>query len=279
MLTRYLYMVFGDGDEHYAQAHLSALTVMSHAPAPWEVVLATDRPGRFSWLGQAEHCRVVALDAATLARWRGAHDFFWRVKLECIQAHLDPALAVVYLDSDTYARRDLAALVMSLQDGAVMMHEPEQVLATSSRSGDRKFYRSLGGATPQGLVIDRGTRMWNAGVVAIGPGGAGLLARAIAICDELCARIGNHSLNEQLALTLSLAASGRLIPAQPWIDHYWGNKRDHLPAINALLTRLFVSGMSPREAAAEAGAHPILLPLHVRRRRWQQWLGRRLHLQ
>jgi len=278
VLTRYLFMVFGDGDEHYAQAHLAALTVLAYAPAPCEVVVATNSPARCAWLATHPLVRIVTLDEATLTRWRGASGFFWRVKLECIRSQLDPAQALVYLDSDTYARRDLGELVAALAQGAVLMHEPENQLSTSRRSGDRRLYRQLASRSWSGLAVDAQTRMWNAGVVAVGPGGRDLIERALALCDELCATIGNHSLNEQLALSLSLQATGRLAPARPWIDHYWGNKRDHLPAIHAQLGRFLLLGVTPQQAVLEARERPILLPLHVRRRRWEQWLGRVLHL-
>ena len=278
MLTRYLFMVFGDGDEHYAQAHLAALTVLAYAPSPCEVVLATNSTARVAWLATHPLVRVAALDEATLTRWRGTSGFFWRVKLECIRAQLDPAQALVYLDSDTYARRDLGALVEALGQGAVLMHEPENQLSSSRRSGDRRLYRQLASRSWSGLAVDAQTRMWNAGVVAVGRDGRAVIERALALCDELCATIGNHALNEQLALSLALQATGRLAPARPWIDHYWGNKRDHLPAIHAQLCRILLHGLTPAQAVQQVLANPILLPLHVRRRRWEQWLGRVLHL-
>jgi hypothetical protein len=271
-------MTFGDGDEHYAQAHLAALSLLAHAPEPRELHLATDRPARFTWLARAPGVRVTTLDEATLTRWRGASGFFWRIKLECIRAHLAPGAALVYVDSDTIARRDLSPLVSALQTGATMMHEPEQVLAKSRRRGDRALWQALGGRSFGGIAVDERATMWNAGVVAVGETDHVLIDRAIAICDELCAAIGNHPLNEQFALSLALASGRRIAPARPWIDHYWGNKPDHLKAIGALLGRVLGEGMPPLAAAGWVRDHPISLPLHVKRPWWKKRIANALKI-
>jgi hypothetical protein len=276
VLTRWLLMTFGDGDEHYAQAHLAALSLLAYAPEPREIVLATDRPQRFAWLSQAPGVRVAALDAATLERWKGAHGFFWRIKIELIRSHLAEGAALAYVDSDTIARRDLAPLVAALAGGAAMMHEREQPLAGSRRRGDRALWRGLGGRTFAGLAVDEAATMWNAGVVAVGPEGAPLIAHALEACDAFCAAIGTHSLNEQFAISLSLSSSGRLQAAREWIDHYWGNKPDHLVAIGRLLGRALGDGLDPLAAAALVRARPIQLPLHVKRPWWKKALARKL---
>ncbi len=278
MLTRYLVLVFGEAESHAWQANLAALSLLAHAPAPMEVVIASDRPQRYAWLCRDPRVRVHVVDQATMAAWRGAHGFFWRIKLECIRSQIDGSAAVVYLDSDVLARRDLAPLVERLARGEVAMHEPEQRLASSKRRGDRALYALTGGKSWGGLAVDQGTVMWNAGVVGVGPAGKELVERALGTCDTLCAGIGNHTLNEQFSLSLALAATGRLIPAKEWLDHYWGNKPGYQTAITQQLSDMLIAGMSPAEAAELVRAKPIQLPVHVRRRRWHAWVARRLNL-
>ncbi len=276
--TRWLFMVLGDGEEHYLQVHLAAASVLAWMPGDDRIVIASDRPDRLRWLASDPRIALSAIDAATLERWRGSHGFFWRLKLACIQAHQLDDQALVYLDSDTYARSDLAGITARLADGACLMHEPEELLATSRRRGNRQLWQAAGGRSWCGVEADRSTRMWNAGVVALAPRDAVLARRALEICDALCAATGIHSLHEQLALSLSLGAGGRLEPAEPWIDHYWGNKRDHLVAITARLALALAEGRTPAEVAKEVRRRPILLPLHIKRRPWQKWLARLLHV-
>src|SRR5580658_6755231 len=130
-------MVLGEGTEHYAQVHLAAASVLAWAPAGDEVVVASDRPGRLRWLASEPRIRISELDQPTLDAWRGPSGFFWRIKLALIQAHCQDDHALVYLDSDTYARRDLAGLGARLAAGARLMHEPEELLAASRRRGNR----------------------------------------------------------------------------------------------------------------------------------------------
>lgn len=276
VLTRWLFLVFGESDEHYAQAHLAALTLLAHAPEPRELLLATDHPARFAWLARAPGVRVAALEPAQLTAWKGAHGFFWRIKLMAIRAHLPDDGALVYLDSDTFARSPLGPLVARLASGARLMHERERPLAESRRRGDRTLWAACRGRDFGGVRVAEDAAMWNAGVVGVGPDGGPAIDRAIAACDAFCAAFGNHNLNEQFALSLALAEGGRLEPASPWIDHYWGNKPDHARAIGAQLGRILGDGLDPLAAAAWVAANPIRLPLHVRRPWWKKALARRL---
>lgn len=276
--TRWLFLVFGEGEEHYVQVHAAVLSVLAWADAGDELVIATTQPARVRWLTGHPRIRAAAIAAETLREWRGPHDFFWRAKIRCIQEHHRDGEALVYLDSDTYARQPLADLAAALRQGAVAMHCPEQVLAQARGAGDRQLWRQLAGREVAGCQVDAQVRMWNAGVVGVGPSGAALLDQAVRACDALCARSGVHALHEQLALSLVLGATGRLVAAAPWIDHYWGNKRGHLPVVALRLARVLGEGMDVETAARWWREAPIALPLYVKRRRWQQWAARRLGL-
>ncbi|MBA2481756.1 MAG: hypothetical protein H0V44_13920 [Planctomycetes bacterium] len=277
MLTRYLFLVFGPAETHYWQAHHAILSVLAHAPEPREVLVVTTHPQRFSWLSQA--IRIQPVDDATLTRWKGARGFFWRIKLECIRANAATDAAVVYCDSDILVRRDLSPLVAALAQGSVAMHEPEYLLSASRRRGDRALYRAVADKTFSSVQVDAATWMWNAGVVAVGPGQRELIETALEACDELCAATGNHNLAEQFALSISLAATGRNRPAREWIDHYWGNKPGFIASITEQQATILAEGMTIAQACAHVRDHPIHRPLRVRERWWQRWIQRRFGVQ
>jgi hypothetical protein len=274
MATRYLLLVFGDAEVHYHQAQHAILSLLAFAPPEREVVVVTDRPRRFAWLAGA--VAVAAVDAATLTAWRGSHGFFWRIKIEALRQHAGDGRTLVYLDSDVLVRRDLGDFLAHLAGGGTAMHLREFNLAARRRRGDRALYAQAGGREWGGMRLDGSAWMWNAGVVAVGPDGRGRLERALAACDELCAAIGTHSLNEQLALSLALGEGGRLIAAAPWIDHYWDNKPGYLESILAEQARFLIEGIGPAEAAAWLREHPIQRPLKVRLPWWRKRLLRLL---
>ena len=61
------------------------ISLLAHAPAPSELVVATDRPERFAWFGKT--VRLVTLDRRELEVWRGTPPISMRVKLEAIRAN------------------------------------------------------------------------------------------------------------------------------------------------------------------------------------------------
>jgi hypothetical protein len=269
--TRYVLFVFGDRIATHCQAWLALLTTMAHAAGPAEFVVLTDRPAYYAWFGT----RVAALPVtpATMAAWKGASGFFWRMKIEAVRmaAGLGPA-HIVYLDSDILARQPLAPLSAGLAAGAVFMHEREFALGASRRRGHRQLARQVIGTSALGVAVTADTAMWNAGVVAVGAGQHALLDQALERCDAFC-RSGSHTLLEQLAFSVSLATTGRLAPASAWFDHYWGNKPGFQASITAQLAELRVRGLGLEEAIALVAAQPIRRPLMVRRRWWNRYFS------
>jgi hypothetical protein len=82
----------------------------------------------------------------------------------------------------------------------------------------------------------------------------------------------DSSLLEQLSLSLSLDADGRLGSAEDWFIHYWGNKT----AWNALIARFLADVCVERMPAAEACARYRELGLHlppmIKRKRAERWV-------
>jgi hypothetical protein len=273
MLTRYLTLAFGDDDGIHTQVFHALLTVLAHAPRPRELVVLTDAPRRYRFFGDA--VTALEVDAAMLKSWQGPHDFFWRIKLKALERALDLGPAhLVYLDGDVVCRRDLGSMIERIEAGEVFMHCNEGLLARSRRRGNRRLYREIENQIWGGIAADASTEMWNAGITAFSAGHAQLIARATDVCDELCAAGAVQHVTEQLATSMVLATTGRLAEAQPWFDHYWGNKPGYRAAIERQLAIVMTRGYDHEEAATFAREHPINLPLLVRPRRWQKLLQR-----
>ena len=263
MLTRYLILGFGDDPGVHTQVFHALLTTLAHAPEPCELTVVTDHPERYAFFGEA--LRPLPVDQSELERWKGKHCFFWRIKLVALQRALDLGRAnLVYLDGDVVCRADLAPLIERIEAGEVFMHLNEGQLSRSRRRGNRRLYRQISGRVWGGIAADSTTEMWNAGITAFSPEHAGLVARATAVCDELCAAGVVQHVTEQLATSMTLAETGRLAEARPWFNHYWGNKPGFIAAIQDQLGIIDARGLGLKQAVDFVRERPIELPLLVR---------------
>ncbi len=269
-MIRYVTLAYGDAAGVYRQSLMLLVSLVAHAPDPYELIVATDRPERYVWFGT--RVDIEYLDPARLEAWRGPRPFSMRHKLELIRAAAIPAKgAVVLLDADVLARKPLDGFVGRLLGGDLFMHKHEYVLSQSRRSGNRKLWASL-----RGHDVRADDSMWNSGVLAIPTADRGLLDEALAMYDALGAAGVRHFATEQLVEGVVLGRTGRLKPAEEWFAHYWGNKRGYDAEIARRLADAFIEGMSVKEAAARYRGHPIDLPVEVRQTRRQKlarWIG------
>jgi hypothetical protein len=270
-MTRYVTLAYGDAPGVYRQSLMLLLSLVAHAPEPYELVVATDRPECYVWFGT--RVEIEYLDAARLDAWRGPRPFSMRQKLELIRAAAVPSRsAVVLLDADVLARKPLDAFVDGLRAGGLFMHKHEYVLSRSRRSGNQKLWASL-----RARDFRADDSMWNSGVLAVPPADRGLLDEALALYDALGAAGVRHFATEQLVEGVVLGRTGRLRPAEEWFVHYWGNKRGYDDEIARRLADSFIEGLSVKEAAAIYRKKPIDLPTEVRQTKRQKlgrWLTR-----
>ena len=267
---RYVTLAYGDAPGVYRQSLMLLVSLVAHAPEPYELVVATDRPDFYVWFGT--RVEIEYLDAARLEAWRGPAPFSMRQKLELIRAAAVPSNdATVLLDADVLARKPLDSFVARLRAGELFMHKHEYVLSESRRSGNRKLWAAL---RRQGFRSD--DSMWNCGVLAIGPADRGLLDEAQAMYDEIAVTGPRHFATEQLVEAVVLGRTGRLKPAEEWFAHYWGNKPGYDAEIARRLANAFIEGLSVKEAAARYRENPIELPVEVRqtkRQKLARWFG------
>ena len=62
-LVRYVTLAYGDAPGVYRQSLMLLVSLVAHAPDPYELVVATDRPERYVWFGtrvEIEYVRSVA---------------------------------------------------------------------------------------------------------------------------------------------------------------------------------------------------------------------------
>jgi hypothetical protein len=268
---RYVTLAYGDAPGVYRQSVMLLVSLLAHAPEPYELVVATDRPECYVWFGT--RVEIEYLDAARLEAWCGPRPFSMRQKLELFRAAAIPSRgAIVLLDADVLARKPLDAFVDRLRAGEVLMHKHEYVLSRSRRSGNRALWASL---RPHDFRDD--DSMWNSGVLAIPSADRGLLDEALELYDRLGAAGVRHFATEQLVEGVVLGRTGRLKPAEEWFAHYWGNKPGYDTEIARRLADAFIEGLSVKEAAAIYRKKPIDLPVEMRptrRQKLRRWLGR-----
>ncbi|MCP9234997.1 hypothetical protein [Lewinella sp. JB7] len=221
----FFYLTFGPNLEVHRQAVFSAMTILG-APRPEvSIIVLTDAPEYYRFLGDRVTVRVTS--AAELRDWRGPHDFFWRIKIKALEdlARRHPEEHLVYLDADTFCFGSLPRMRALLDGGTHLMHAREGTLAELPTRTERRMWQQCENRSFGGLTVDGASTMYNAGVVGLSAGGAARAVEiALRICDDMCAAGVIRRLIEQFALSVALASAGRLAAANFCIGHYWGNK-------------------------------------------------------
>ena len=259
-MTRYVTLAYGDAPGVYRQSLMLLLSLVAHAPEPYELVVATDRPDCYVWFGT--RVEIEYLDAARLEAWRGPEPFSMRQKLELIRAAAVPSReAIVLLDADVLARKPLDAFV----------DQPPRRRAVHAQAGVRpvaeppKRQPEAVGVAARPHKFRDDDSMWNSGVLAIPlgrsrPPGRRAGRSTTRSAPPACGTSPPSSSSKGVVL----GRTGRLKPAEEWFAHYWGNKPGYDAEIARRLADAFIEGMSVKEAAAKYRESPIDLPVGVR---------------
>ena len=282
-MIRYVTLAYGEAPGVYRQSLMLLLSLVAHAPEPYELVVATDRPECYVWFGT--RVEIEFLDLARLRAWKGPRPFSMRQKLELARAStatLDsglsrtPPFATVLLDADVLAVKPLSPFVARLRAGDLFLHKKEFVLSENRRAGNRRLWSMLRKSRSFNFASE--DAMWNSGVIGVPAADRKLLDDAIDLYDHLGEEGLTHFATEQLVEGVIFGRTGRLKPAAEWFAHYWGNKPGYDAEIARRLADAFIEGMSVKEAAAIYREKPIDLPLEVRRSRTEKiatWLNKR----
>jgi hypothetical protein len=271
-------LAYGDRDQIYRQASMLLLSLMAFAPEPRELVVVTDQVHRFQWFGPTIDLQPVS--AATLEEWRGRDRFSMRQKLEAARIVAPAEGALVMLDTDTIAIRNLRAFVGHLAAGGVFLHRREFELGRSRRRGNMALWKEISTRTFAGWYFRPGDSMWNSGVIGMPASEIKLIDQALLLYDAIAEAGIRHFATEQLVLGQVLGRTQKLQEAAAWITHYWGNKIGYDLEITRRLSAAHHARMSPRVAAEAFRKNPINLPPEVRAgilsKLWT-WVTRRAH--
>jgi hypothetical protein len=272
MNNNFVTFAIGERRSVHRQANFAVLSILARSPeaAPPAIHIVTDDPSHYRWLER--HVTIVPVDSRILAEWTGPHRFFWRIKL-CAMQHVMASSAgnLIYVDSDIVCRTALRSLFEALEAGAAFMHKLEYSLhAKGGRAG--KLWKKGGGKRFGRFEIDEGSRMWNAGVVALPGNLAGpRVADALECTDAMSAAGIGGLLIEQFSLSQSLDRNGDLRAAEPWFIHYWGNKTPWNALIAGFLSDALVRGMSVEEICAQLRELELTLPEAIPRTRLERF--------
>jgi hypothetical protein len=273
-MVRYVTLAYGDAPGVYRQSVMLLVSLVAHAPDPYTIVVATDRPECYVWFGT--RIEIEYIDGPTLEAWRGPNPFSMRQKLALILAVWPDAGNVVLLDADVLARAPLSPMVPRLEAGELFMHRHEYDLARSRRSGNRRLWSSVSGQTFGGWQLRDDDGMWNSGVLAARAQERPLFEEALRLYDTMGDAGIRHFATEQLVEGVVFGRTGRLRPADQWFTHYWGNRRGYDAEIARRLADAFLEGLTVKEAASRYRDAPIELPPEVRPTRSQKlrrWWG------
>ncbi|MHC2993031.1 hypothetical protein OB13_16140 [Pontibacter sp. HJ8] len=229
-----LFLTFGANIKNHYQANFCMLSFLQQREQVNSIHMYTDHPEFYTHLGK--FVNVVPVTEQLLQEWKGEHDFFWRVKIKAIEDFMlkNGRHPVVYLDTDTFLHHDLQSFQQLLAQGIALMHEQEGKLSELGSKTEKTMWSQVQHKAFGGVIIDNGSSMWNAGVVAI-PAQKNLEAirLALQICDDMCAAGVTRRLIEQFAISVALDKTYGLQAASPWIGHYWSTKEDWNEAITA----------------------------------------------
>ncbi len=220
-----VYLVFGEELRNHIQAHFSILSFLVQKEYIGCIYIVTDAPRYYRNLSEA--IKVVEVSAQDLNKWKGEYDFFWRIKIKAIESvsKMCKGEHVLYVDSDTFLYGNLASLVNGLDKGYHFMHLNEGNLFRLKSKTEKKMWRQLKNKKMGSVQISQQHCMWNAGVVAIsGYDCDQVLNQTLSICDAMLKENVVRRLVEQFAFSVALTETHKILPADKYIGHYWGNK-------------------------------------------------------
>jgi hypothetical protein len=269
-------LAYGSDARMHREATIALLTLKQYAPAAADVVVFTDTPSSYRWLGT--HVAVEPLSAATLREWRGVADDRFRPKIEALrQMHAGGADALL-LDTDTMVRRPLEPLVAHLAAGGFVLHEREYRISSPPRRGDRSLRTEVAGRSWAGVAADDETWMWNGGVIGTSGQHVDVMQRTLTAFDQM-KQASRHFALEQLAYSIVFPAFGEVRAASEYVDHYWANRAWFDRRIDRFLSNALMEALTPEVAGTRLREQPIVGPLDGRLSSWQRRIRRVLRIE
>ncbi len=173
-------------------------------------------------------CEVLSKE--NIKRFRGPHDFVFRIKPHVIQACFAKYKSnLLYLDTDTFFLRNPRKLLESIKPGRTIMNVEEYDFVDGGVEHLHWFYQRQAlkhhTYTVQGLptTIPLSTKMWNAGVIGISYADTGLIDEIISLNDKIYENT-QIFIVEQFATSYVLQTYSELHSSEDYIEHYWSKE-------------------------------------------------------
>lgn len=240
-----VFLAFGTRTDIYKQIYFCLRSFQKYGYKDITFNMVTDNPGMFTRL--EEQVSVHVINNETMESWRGQHDFMWRIKMKAIELIVDkfPLSHVLYFDSDTILEASPNHLLELLDNGYSLMHEEEEVIAQSTRSGSKGLTKTLNGFSWEGFEFQPNTKMHNAGVIGLPANKAKeLITQSIGLCDALCSTNSIDTYLEQLAFSMVLSSSEHFKNTDQLVIHYWGNKPEWDKTIDQFFVESYFQNLS-----------------------------------
>lgn len=201
----------------------------------------TDQPAAFEPYFGGLPVQYELLTPERLAEWRGPDRYVHRVKLACLAhaLHQHPGHDLLFCDSDTFFVAEADQLLQRLQPGTSLMHQREYRLedavniyaAFHQAKYPRKLLALLDERTflvgAQKVRFRKAQYSWNSGVLGLTAALAPAMPDVLALNDEVYAHTGWFT-SEQIAFSLALPVLSRVLPAEQYVLHYWGQQQKQL---------------------------------------------------
>jgi hypothetical protein len=135
--------------------------------------------------------------------------------------------ACLYLDSDTYALKDLTNIFQLISTGKYFMHFNEGPIKSSRSILTRKIRKFIRKNTfllsQKRVTIPEEYSMWNAGALGLPKNSEGLLHETLELTDVMYKIYPKHVI-EQLAFSYTVQKRGTPVSLSEHLLHYWNFK-------------------------------------------------------
>lgn len=212
---------------------LSLIKVWPSLGDSGKVLIYTDQPKMFQdFFGDAGWLKYEPMGSARLSEWRGDIQFVHRVKIEMLKdAHsLYPNSDIIYLDGDTYFRKDPQPLFAKIKQQDSLMHIAENIIEKGKDPLSKKITRFLKKnvfhVEGKEIKIPSDIYMWNAGVLGLSPITCQLLPAILQFTDDAHRKYQKHVI-EQLAFSYFLHSKTQIHSSDDFIWHYWNQKNEY----------------------------------------------------
>jgi len=237
-----LYLAYGSKDIIH-QTIFSILSLYKTSPSAAkdiQIVIYTDRSDAFKSLIPEIDVEYLPINEQTIHEWKGDVNFFFRAKIKLIEDFFSkyPNTNLLYMDSDTYFKKDIMPTFEKIGKGSYFMHEYEGVYDqkhkdrrkySTAKTIDRilkthEFTKSNG----ENFKISNQTQLWNAGVLGFNSGFVPILPEVVLLTEQLY-RLKDAHVMEQFSFSYFLQQTKPLNGLKDSILHYWNFKEFNEP--------------------------------------------------